>query len=218
MDIQALLKIASEGGLEKPVKLSSSKLASALGTSQQTAARKLKSLERDGLITREVLPRGQTLRITSKGREMLGGIHHNLSTVFGREPTAFTICGTITTGVGEGEYYMKLKEYSEQFKEKLGFKPFPGTLNLKIRGGEDLKNRQRLAEFPGIAISGFKKDNRTFGSVKCFNAEIEGIDGAVIIPSRTHHSSDTVEVIAGEKIKDSLSANEGDRICVRLRI
>ncbi|MFQ5801245.1 MAG: DUF120 domain-containing protein, partial [Candidatus Hydrothermarchaeales archaeon] len=200
MDIAALLKIAARGAVDRPVELSSSQLASDLGSSQQTAARRLKALEEEGLISRDVLPRGQTVRITSKGKEALGGIYLELSSIYGKEPTAFTICGTITTGMGEGEYYMKMEEYNKQFTEKLGFDPFPGTLNLKLRGGEDIKARQELAELPGIAINGFKKESRTFGSVKCFRAEIEGIEGAVIIPARTHHSADTIEVIAQEKI------------------
>lgn len=218
MDIAALLKIAARGAVDRPVELSSSQLASDLGSSQQTAARRLKALEEEGLISRDVLPRGQTVRITSKGKEALGGIYLELSTIYGKEPTAFTICGTITTGMGEGEYYMKMEEYNKQFTEKLGFEPFPGTLNLKLRGGEDIKARQKLAELPGITINGFKKESRTFGSVKCFRAEIEGIEGAVVIPARTHHSGDTIEVIAQEKIKSRLDVKEGDRVCVKVRI
>ena len=34
--------------------------------------------------------------------------------------------------MGEGSYYMSLKGYKKQFKEKLGYEPFPGTLNLKL--------------------------------------------------------------------------------------
>jgi riboflavin kinase len=218
MDIQTLLKIAARGGLEREVEISSSQLAADLEISQQTAARKLKSLEDEGLITREVLPKGQTIRISSKGREVLGGIFQNLSSVFGKGPTAFTICGEITSGMGEGEYYMNLEEYKEQFIEKLGFTPFPGTMNLKLSGSEDLISRNGLSEIPGIIIDGFKKDGRTFGSVKCFKAEIEGIDGAVVMPKRTHHAPNTLEVISKEKIRSQLDLKDGNKVCVRIRI
>ncbi len=214
MDLTALLHIAKIGALEKPIQLSSAKLAKNLGTSQQTAARRLKNLEEKGLITRNVSPRGQTVRISAKGKEILSSIYLDLGRVYGKEPATYTICGVITTGMGEGEYYMKL----EEFQEKLGFKPFPGTLNLKLHGDEDIKNRQILSELPGITINGFKKESRSFGSVKCFKAEIEGIDGAAVIPARTHHSSDTLEVIAKDKIREKLRVKEGDRLCVRLRI
>jgi riboflavin kinase len=218
MDMPTLLKIASKGGLEQPVQLSSSRLALDLKSSQQTAARRLKNLEEEGIITREIRPRGQTVRITSKGKEMLGEIYHDLSQVFGREPRHYTICGTITTGMGEGEYYMRMEEYTKQFEENLGFKPFPGTLNLKLRGEEDIRTRQKLTELPGITVNGFKKEGRTFGSVKCFKAKIEEIEGAVIIPSRTHHSADTIEVISNVMIKKELRVKEGNRLCVQVRI
>jgi riboflavin kinase len=218
MDMPTLLIIASKGGLERPVQLSSSQLALDLKSSQQTASRRLKNLEDEGIITREIRPRGQTVRITSKGKEMLGGIYHDLSQVFGREPQPYTICGTITSGMGEGEYYMRMEEYSNQFEEKLGFKPYPGTLNLRLRGQEDIRTRQNLTELPGITINGFKNEGRTFGSVKCFKAIIEEIEGAVIIPSRTHHSADTIEVISNAMIKKELSVKEGNRLCVRVRV
>jgi riboflavin kinase len=217
MDIAALLKIAAREALEKSVDVSSSQLASDLGCSQQTAARRLKALEEEGLIAREVLPRGQTIRITSKGKEVLSGIYSDLSSVFGQEPATFSICGVVTSGVGDGKYYMDMEEYKKQFQEKLGFEPFPGTLNMKLRG-EDLKARQELLKLAGINIEGFKKDGRTFGSVKCFRADVEGVEGAVVMPSRTHHSADTLEVISPEKIRDKLEAGDGDRLCVRIRI
>ncbi len=218
MDIPALLKIAAMGGIERPIDVSSSQLARELSISQQTASRRIRELEEQGLITREVLPRGQAIRLTAKGKELLGGIYHDLGTVFGKAPMTYTLCGVITRGMGEGEYYMSMEEYTKQFEDKLGFKPFPGTLNLKLKGGEDLKTRQRLTELPGIIIEGFKRESRTFGSVKCFRADVEGINGAVVMPARTHHSTDTIEVIAREMIRSRLELDKGDRVCVRVEI
>ena len=117
MDIQALLKIATLGGLEREVEISSSRLAADLEISQQTAARRLTALEENGLITRDILPRGQTIRITSQGKEVLGGIYQDLSTVFGEGIGAYAICGVVTSGMGEGEYYMSMEEYKKQFKQ-----------------------------------------------------------------------------------------------------
>lgn len=216
MDIPALLKIASRGALDRPVELSSSRLAADLGISQQTAARRLKALEEAGLITREVLPRGQTIRITSRGREELARIYSSLTEVFGEMPSTFSICGVVTSGIGDGGYYMGMEEYKRQFQEKLGFDPFPGTLNMKLRSAEDIRARQELLKLEGIEIEGFKKDGRTFGSVKCFKADIEGVEGAVIVPERTHHSADTIELIAPEKIRERCQVGDGDRLCVKI--
>ncbi len=218
MDMQALMKIAARGGLARDVEISSSQLAGDLGISQQTAARKLKALEDEGLITRDVLSKGQTIRITSQGKERLGGMYRELSSVFGSEERTLAICGTVTTGMGEGEYYMSMAGYKEQFNDKLGFVPYPGTLNLKLKGAEDLSERQSLSGLPGIHIEGFKEENRTFGSVKCFGADVEGLSGAVVMPKRTHHAPDTLELISDAKIRNHLKLKDGDKVCVRIRI
>jgi len=218
MDMQTLLKIAARGGLKQDVEISSSQLAADMKISQQTAARRLKSLEDEGFITRDVLSKGQTIRITSLGRERLGGMYRELSTVFGSDDATLAICGTVTTGMGEGEYYMSMTGYKDQFQDRLGFAPFPGTLNLKLKGAEDLSARQSLSGLPGIHIEGFKEENRTFGSVKCFGADIEGISGAVVMPKRTHHAPDTLEVISDAMIRGQLKIKDGDKVCVRIRI
>ena len=120
--------------------------------------------------------------------------------------------------MGEGKYYMGMTGYKNQFKEKLGFAPYPGTLNIKLRGAEDLSARQSLSGLPGTHIEGFKEENRTFGSVKCFSAEVEGINGAVVMPKRTHHAPDTLEVISETHIRSQLKLEDGDKVCVRIRI
>lgn len=38
--------------------------------------------------------------------------------------------GRVFSGVGEGSFYVSL--YSKKFLEKLGFRPYPGTLNLRL--------------------------------------------------------------------------------------
>ena len=55
----------------------------------------------------------------------------------------------------------------DQFSSKLGIKPYPGTLNIKIYPEyENILRRIRSAD--GTHIDGFKDNERTFGAVKCF--------------------------------------------------
>ena len=42
------------------------------------------------------------------------------------------IKGKIISGMGKGTYFMSQDIYVKQFQEKLQFKPFVGTLNIKI--------------------------------------------------------------------------------------
>ncbi len=219
MDITALLSLAKHGCCEKMVDISSSQLAGELKTSQQTASRRIKELESEGYVSRELLPKGQKIRITPKGTAVLRQLHSDLDKVFEMaEPSAYSISGEVISGIGEGSYYMKIPGYKKQFVQKLGFGPYPGTLNLKLKSGEDVKLRQALQDFEGIAIEGFTYNRRTFGPAKCFRASIEGVEGAVVIPARSHHGFNSLEVIAPEKIRDAAKLKDGDVVTVEVYV
>ncbi len=217
MDLIVLITLAKLGAYEKRVEISSSKLAEKLDTSQQTASRKIKALEESGHIEREIMPRGQRIMITEKGENALQTIYKDLRCAFGeKSPTTYSIQGTLTSGMGEGRYYMEREGYKKQFKEKLGFTPYPGTLNLILKKREDKRKRKSLQDMEGINIDGFTHENRTFGAAKCFKAKIEDVNGAVVIPKRTHHGFDTLEIIAQEKIRDIIAVKDGDTITVEV--
>lgn len=219
MDITALLSLAKHGCCEKMVDISSSRLAGELKTSQQTASRRIKELESEGYVSRELLPKGQKIRITPKGMAVLRQLHSDLDKVFEMaEPSAYSISGEVISGIGEGSYYMKIPGYKKQFVQKLGFRPYPGTLNLKLKSGEDVKLRQALQDFEGIAIEGFTYNRRTFGPAKCFRASIGGVEGAVVIPARSHHGFNSLEVIAPEKIRDAAKLKDGDVVIVEVEV
>ena len=42
------------------------------------------------------------------------------------------VVGEVSSGLGEGRYYISRKSYIIQFQEKLGFIPFLGTLNIRV--------------------------------------------------------------------------------------
>lgn len=219
MDITALLSLAKHGCCEKVVEISSFQLAKDLETSQQTASRRIKELESEGYISREILPKGQKIKISPKGIAMLRQMHSDLDKVFERiEPYVYNISGEITSGIGEGRYYMNIPNYKNQFIQKLGFEPYPGTLNLKLKSSEDIKLRQMLQDFEGIAIEGFAYNKRTFGPAKCFRASMEGVEGAVVIPARSHHGLNSLEVIAPKKIRDAAKLKDGDVVTVKVFI
>ncbi len=103
---------------------------------------------------------------------------------------------------------MRQKGYKDQFRKKLWFEPYEGTLNLKI-AGPDLAKLQILQESPGIEIAGFDAVGRTFGGAKCFLATVGHVDCAVIMPIRTHHT-DVLEVISKHYLRGSLGLKDGD--------
>ena len=114
------------------IELTTSDLGKNIKKSQQAASRHLLDLENAGYIER--LRKGQTFRIkiTNRGYSEVKSLYSTLKSAI--EVTPFTIDfeGIVVSGMGEGAYYMALEGYRKQFKEKLGFEPYPGTLNVKL--------------------------------------------------------------------------------------
>lgn len=219
MDLKFLIALAKKGCLTEYSKISSVAIAKELGISQQTASRKIRELEEKGFITREILPRGQVIKFTSEGIETLKKLHMDLMRIFNKfEHHVLSLKGKIISGLGEGRYYMQIDGYRKQFREKLGFNPYPGTLNVKLYGEENIKARHFLERFEGIEIKGFVHEGRTFGKVKCFKAEINGINGAVIFPERGHHGFDIVEFIAPVNVKREKGLKDGEEVRIRIHL
>ncbi len=212
--LDVLKALALMNATQKVVKISSKELADRIGQSLQTAARRLKELEEEGLIERKLTKDGQFVVITEKGVGVLLREYLDYKRIFERED-AVRIRGKVFSGVGEGRYYVSLEGYRKQFVEKLGFNPYPGTLNLRIPK-EEMYFRNRLEEENGILIEGFKTKDRTFGEVKAFACRIGGIKGAVVIPKRTHYPKDIMEIIAPVKLREALNLKDGDFVEVEV--
>jgi riboflavin kinase len=209
MGIETLKRLALMGANREQVSLSSSIFASTLGTSPQTAARKLSYLEDEGYIARVVSSDGQKVRITDKGILRLRQEYLDYRKVF-EEPHGIVIRGKVTTGLGEGQYYISLDGYRRQFNQKLGFDPFPGTLNIKL--AEPFVPPEQDA----IKIDGFRDENRTFGGCKCYKINIKGIRCAIVRPDRTSYSPMLLEIIAPVNLRKSLGVTDGEEIEVVL--
>ncbi len=213
MDILSLKKLALLGAHQKPLELSSLEFASYIGSSQQTAARKLKDLEEERLISRQVLPDGQLVSITEYGLSLLQKEFNDYQAIFSGNGTKKILSGRVITGLGEGQYYISLDGYRTQFREKLGFDPYPGTLNIKL-------DRHSIELRKGIngttRISGFTSENRTFGNGSCFNIMIKDITGAVVVPERTHYPEDIIEIIAPVNLRDYFNLKDGSTVNVEV--
>ncbi len=209
MEVETLKRLALMGASREQVSLSSSIFASTLGTSPQTAARRLTELEDDGYIARVVTSEGQKVRITDKGMLRLRQELHDYRKVF-EEPHEVVVRGKLVTGLGEGQYYISLEGYRRQFNQKLGFDPFPGTMNLKLT--EPFVPPEQDA----IKIDGFRDENRTFGGCRCYKVNVRGIRGAIVRPDRTSYSPMLIEIIAPVNLRKSLGVADGDEVEVRL--
>jgi riboflavin kinase len=206
------------GAHRRTAKISTEYLAGKLGISQQTASRHLIELERKKWIQRTITPEGSLIKIAEAGRKKIQQLYSNLRFLIeATYPPSVTLEGTVFTGLGEGAYYISKDIYRKQFIEKLGFDPYPGTLNLKLTTDYDLKTRIELETYPAIEIEGFKNENRTFGVVKCYPAMIDNkAKGALVLALRSHYDTSVLEVIAPVCLRKQLNLKDGLKVKVEV--
>jgi riboflavin kinase len=207
-----LLELALMNAVQQPIQISVVEFSKRLRTSPMTASRRLKELEDSGLIARKRSGRSQAIIVTKKGSNELKEQYLAYKSIFEAKP-AIELEGTIASGLGEGKYYLSIRGYTKQFEELLGFTPYPGTLNIKL-ADESAAARVRLDNLAPVYISSFKTSNRTYGGIKSYVASIGGIDGAIIVPDRSHYHNDIIETIASVSIKKTLKIGNGDLIKV----
>lgn len=215
-----LYKLAEMGAWNRTVKVSTEFLAEKMNTSQQTASRHLIEIERKGWIKRTITPEGCLVKITDSGITELKKIYSSLKMVMeATYPPSVTLEGVLFSGLGEGAYYVTKDRYRKQFMEKLGFDPYPGTLNLKLTSDYDMKTRSELETYPSIEVQGFKNETRTYGPVKCFPAVVNNkVKGAVVSAMRSHYDASVLEVISSDYIRSKLKLKDGNKVKVEIFI
>jgi riboflavin kinase len=126
----------------------------------------------------------------------------------GKETKTIRVKGRVFSGTAEGAKFIKLSWVKDQIREKMGFTPYEGTLNLRLNG-EDKKVKKALEEADSVIIvpeSGYCRG-------KCFKARImESVDGAVIIPEVEGYPDDVLEVIAPINLRERFRLKDGDYV------
>ena len=223
-DELAVLKLlAVDGGVGGGTKTSCRSLADRLDASSQTASRRLRRLAEAGLVERETVGDGQWVTVTDEGERALRAEYETYRRIFeGSSPVE--LVGTATDGMGEGRHYITLQGYMEQFRSKLGYEPFPGTLNVALTES-GVRARSALSTQDSVRIEGWKDDDRTYGPADCYPAQVVALEGDddrsydgahVIVPERTHHDESRVEVIAPDKLRSALELGDEEPVAVRV--
>jgi len=214
--LATLKQLALLGALDGEEKLSCSRLADRLDASTQTASRRLQRLEELGCVERDIVSDGQWVTVTEDGERRLQAEYADYRRLFERDASV-SLTGTVTSGMGEGRHYITLPGYMTQFREKLGYEPFAGTLNVDLTD-ESIRRRAHVGAIDPITIEGWEDDERTYGPAYCYPATVvadERYERAhVIAPERTHHGDDHLEVIAPDRLRDALELTDGDEVTI----
>ncbi len=213
--LDVLIELAKRKG-----KITTTTLSKKLGSSQQTISRKIRELEGQGMIARTPHHNGQVIALTEKGRGFLRKRFLELRDIIEySKGEGISFGGNLVSGSGEGRYYIGQDKYFLQFHDKLGFRPFLGTLNIRMKSVHDIRTKNEMEKIKPIVVEGFKKEKRTFGDIQCYSCVVNRrVKGAVVIPDRSHHPPDVLEVIAPVYLRKTLSLKENDYVHVELRL
>ncbi|MBI3089061.1 MAG: CTP-dependent riboflavin kinase [Candidatus Tectomicrobia bacterium] len=118
--------------------------------------------------------------------------------------------GTITLGLGEAVKFTQIDWVQEQCEEKFGFRPYPGTLNLRVRG-EHLERWRRLRNAAGVLVV---PPNAEFCNSKGFPVHIGSVRGAVIFPMVAGYPEDVIEIMAPVHLKETQGWSDGECVSV----
>jgi riboflavin kinase, archaea type len=121
------------------------------------------------------------------------------------------IKGKLVSGTHKGSYFMSLDFYQSQFRDKLGFRPYPGTLNLEI----SVSKAREIFNFPDKI--GTIKGEGPLGDVKFIPATLnQELDGAIIFPVKTQHPLEILEFVAPQNLRKALKLKDGDVLTITI--
>lgn len=114
--------------------------------------------------------------------------------------------GKVISGKGEAGKYVQLPWVQKQVRDKVGFTPQDGTLNVMLSDKDEISQELRSSAY--VEITPLKG----FCSGKLFKAEIGEVKCAVLIPQTPNYPQNILEVIAPKNLKDELHIRDGNTI------
>jgi len=217
--ILTLTHLLSKGAKHNFVTVTTSSLGKSIKKSQQAASKHLLELENNQFIERIISGRNISVKITPKGFSEMVKLSTILQKSLDSSPSHVELKGTLVSGMGEGAYYMSLKGYTNQFKSKIGYVPFPGTLNVRLDKKVHQEAIKQFESLDGITIKSFSDGKRTYGWVKCFPAKLnQSINCQLIILERTHHDDSIIELISKVCIRKSGKFKDGSKVTIKIPI
>ena len=123
------------------------------------------------------------------------------------------IRGRVVSGKGEAAGFTGLPWVREQVASGFNFRPFPGTLNLRLERAQDLAMWKELRSQPGQ----FLEPEKGYCAAKCFPVSVEGqVSGAIVLPAVPSYPSNVVELLAPVNLREALGLGDGGAVTIAL--
>ncbi|MGB9842173.1 MAG: DUF120 domain-containing protein [Candidatus Bathyarchaeales archaeon] len=121
--------------------------------------------------------------------------------------------GRVFSSKGEGKKFLTLPWVTHQITQKLGFTPYPGTLNLRLSEGS-VQRKELLEKACSITIV----PAEGYCNGKLFKAFIGKLECAIVIPEVPGYPRDVLEIIAPVNLREMLKLNDGDEVAVTVLV
>jgi riboflavin kinase len=207
-----LLELARMGAVYSYAEVSSGKLGEVLGLTQQAASRRLIDLESAGLVSRVHSGHSLKVRLTAAGLGAVRSFYGELTDVFENTRGKLTFKGRVFSGIGKGRYYVGHPEYQKRFAAALRYKPYPGTLNVKLEEERFIEQLKSLRSMGGIRVEGFTQGKEGFSSITCFDGDLSGVRVTLLFIDITHYNESVVELISPVYLRGKLGLKDGDLV------
>lgn len=120
--------------------------------------------------------------------------------------------GKVCSGAQKAAYFTQLDWVQQQCHEKLGFTPFPGTLNIDV-GSEysAIVSSLQSADFIELV-----PNNKRGCGGKVMLVSIENSKAAIIIPEDkvNIHGQNIIEVMAPVSLRDTFALSDGQKVTI----
>lgn len=121
--------------------------------------------------------------------------------------------GEVFSSRGEGKKFLELPWVKRQIKQKLGFTPYPGTLNVRL-SEEGVKRKKLLEKAHSIKVC--PADGYCSGTlIKAFIGKLEC---AIVVPEVAGYPKGVLEIIAPVNLRETLQLEDSGEVTVTVNL
>ena len=127
--------------------------------------------------------------------------------------------GVVFSDLGRAGAFLGIDWVRDAIRERLGFDPYPGTLNVRARGADldpvGAGTAGRREDRPSVARSGLLQRLPVHGLCRRMAIRAGPRERvAVVVPEVEDYPGDKLEVIAAVSLKETRSVRDGDELTV----
>ncbi len=123
------------------------------------------------------------------------------------------LSGRVFSSRGEGKKFLEMSWVKQQIKQKLGFTPYPGTLNVRL-SEESVKHKKLLEKANSTKIH--PADGYYSGIL--IKASMGTLECAIVVPEVASYPKEILEIIAPVNLREALQLKDGDKVTVTVNL